>query len=82
MNPIVGTIQDGQVVFDSQVDWPDGTRVELHPVPATAADQPPGDQLDQLMDEMADIVDAASEADRTGLSDYAVSRQGIYGDHL
>lgn len=82
MNQILGTIQNGQVVLDLHVEWPDGTRVELHAVPSQVPAPPSGEELDRLMEEMADIVDAASGPDRSPLSDYAVSREGIYGDHL
>jgi hypothetical protein len=31
MQPITGTYHGGQIVPDAQVDWPDGTRVEITP---------------------------------------------------
>ena len=37
MNAIRGTIQDGKVVFHTPPDWPNGTRVEIEPVPAIPA---------------------------------------------
>ncbi len=37
MTPITGTIQDGHVVPDTPVDWPNGTRVEITPREGEAA---------------------------------------------
>lgn len=33
MNPITGTVEDGRIVLDGRVDWPNGTRVEILPRP-------------------------------------------------
>lgn len=81
MNQIVGTVQNGQVVLDSQLDLPDGTRVELHALPPTSSDQPSGEELDRLLDELADTFEEITDPSTPPLSDYAVSREGIYGDH-
>ena len=40
------------------------------------------DAFEQLADELADFVEANLPPDAKPLSDYAVSREGIYEDHL
>jgi hypothetical protein len=35
MNALQGTIQDGKVIFDIPTALPDGTRVEVLPIPET-----------------------------------------------
>ena len=37
MNAIRGTFRDGEVVFDVPPNWPDGTRVEIEPIPEIPA---------------------------------------------
>ncbi len=37
--------------------------------------------FDALMDELLDFIDEHRPADAAPLSDYALSREGIYGDH-
>jgi len=47
--------------------------------------QPPqeltDEEFERLADELADMVDAALGPDHQPLSDYAVSREGLYQDH-
>lgn len=81
MNQVLGTIQNGHVVLDSQVEWPDGTRVELHAVNSDVPQHAAGEEFDRLLDELADLGEATIDSSTPQLSDYAVSREGIYGDH-
>lgn len=81
MNQVLGTIQNGNVVLDSQVEWPDGTRVELHAVTSDVPKHAAGEEFDRLLDKLADLGEATIDLSTPPLSDYAVSREGIYGDH-
>lgn len=89
MAAVFGTYRDGQILFDVEASWENGTRVVIAPMATDAHvwDVANGraplseEEFDQLIDEACDIVDAAAGADRVPLSDYAVSRAGIYEDH-
>jgi hypothetical protein len=35
MTPLTGTIEDGRVVTDGKIDWPDGTKVNITPQTAS-----------------------------------------------
>lgn len=35
MEKVLATYRDGQLEFDGGVDWPEGTRVEVHPIATT-----------------------------------------------
>jgi hypothetical protein len=90
MDQVFATYQQGQVILDSTVDWPNGTRIAVTPVETQpvaqrsdkTVDQPSAAEFEDLLDELGDIVDASAGADRLPLSDYAVSRRGIYEEHL
>jgi len=41
-----------------------------------------GDEFEQLADELADYFEKSLPLDAKPLSDYAMSREGIYEDHL
>jgi hypothetical protein len=83
------TYIDGQVVFDERVFWPSGTRVAITPVEKAAGAstfanveaRKSDEDFERLIDEACAIVDASVGPGRAPLSDYAVSRQGIYEDH-
>ena len=89
MERVFATYREGRVILDTPVDWPNGTRIAVSPVDTEAGaemsspthGQLSADDLEKLVDELCDIVDAAGP-NRPPLSDYAVSRQGIYEDHL
>jgi hypothetical protein len=36
MSAIEGTVKNGQIIPSERIDWPDGTRVRIEPVPASA----------------------------------------------
>jgi hypothetical protein len=35
MSAIEGTVKNGQIIPSERIDWPDGTRVRIEPVPAS-----------------------------------------------
>jgi len=80
MDKVFATYRNKQVIFDSPVDWLDGTRIELRALPP-APSQPSGEELERLLDELADIGESTIDPHTPPLSDYAVSREGIYREH-
>jgi hypothetical protein len=61
MGPIEGTVKNGQIIISDRIDWPDGTRVRIEPVPATS-DSGETDPDDLGMSEEAQGGDAESVA--------------------
>jgi hypothetical protein len=81
MHGALATYRDGQVIFDAPVDWPDGTRIEVQPAMNTPAELS-DDEFDGLLNRLADEFEASTDPSSPPLSDFAVSRQGLYEGHL
>jgi hypothetical protein len=89
MESMLGTFRDGHVILDGNVVWPSETRVAITPIGLESATEivretgpsVSDEEFERLVDEMCDIVDASVGKGRMPLSDYAVSREGIYEDH-
>ncbi len=80
MYGISATFRDGQVIFNAPVDWPDGTRIEVRPATETQTGLS-DDEFEGLLSELADEFEACTQSNAP-LSDYSVSRQGLYEGHL
>jgi hypothetical protein len=65
MEKVLATIRGGRVDFDTPVDWPDGTRLEVRLV----GERSNGDPGDQRSGVRPEFLDAMNDPDRVGLDE-------------
>ena len=82
METINATFANGQILPDQPVSWPEGTRLQIQPVVAPPEDQLSPDEMERLLDEMADYYDSCRTSDTPIVTDEIASRANIYRDDL